>query len=200
MHSVKEFGIIDNEIINNIINIVNDDKSDFQKSLLYSTKTKTKFIDENERISKFKLLKDETLFDYFDQLLEKINQVDPQYNYSVVHNDITYIQYEKGGFFKKHSDYLSFTSNLIEEYTLILCTDAKCVGGETILHINPSFKHISKASITPKNCLLFRKDIVHEGNLIEDGYKHILTVNLVGTQKECDKIIVVSFENETRHQ
>ena len=100
MHSVKEFDIIDNEIINNIFTIVNDDKSEFQKSLLFSTETKTKFIDENERTSKFKLLKDKPLFDYFDQLVEKINQVDPQYNYSVVHNDITYIQYDKGGFQK----------------------------------------------------------------------------------------------------
>lgn len=39
MHSVKEFGIIDNNIIKNIIDIVKEDKSDFQKSLLYSTKT-----------------------------------------------------------------------------------------------------------------------------------------------------------------
>jgi hypothetical protein len=185
MHSVKEFEIIDNTIINNIITVVNDDKTEFNKSLLYSTKTQTKFIDE-------------TLFDYFDQLIDKINELDCQYNYSVVHNDITYIKYSKDGFFKKHSDFLSFTSNLIEEYTLILCVDANCKGGETILHINQFFKYASNASITPKKCLLFRKDIVHEENLIEDGYKHVLTVNLMRTPKGCDKIIIISFLNETK--
>ena len=33
-------------------------------------------------------------------------------------------------FFKKHEDYLSITSNIIEEFTLIICLDANCEGGE----------------------------------------------------------------------
>jgi hypothetical protein len=198
MHSIKEFGIIDNIIIDQIIRIVKDDNNDFDKSLLYSTTKKEKFVDENERTSSFKLLKDEALFDKFEKLLEKISSTDKIYDYMLVRNDVTYIKYDKGGFFKKHADYLSFTSNLVEEYTMILCIDANCKGGETKFHINPYFEYSSKASITPKNCVIFRKDLVHEGCVIQDGYKNILTVNLLAFPKKCEKIIEITFANEKR--
>jgi hypothetical protein len=198
MHSIKEFGIIDNNIIDQIIKNVKDDNNDFDKSLLYSTKKKEKFVDENERTSSFKLLVSEALFDKFEKLLEKISFADKIYDYMLVRNDITYIKYDKGGFFKKHADYLSFTSNLVEEYTMILCIDANCTGGETKFHINPYFEYSSKASITSKNCVIFRKDLVHEGCEIQEGYKHILTANLLALPKKCEKIIEVTFLNDKR--
>ena len=50
------------------------------------------------------------------------------------------IKYSAGGFFKKHKDYLSITSNLIEEFTLIICVTppdiaATSTGGQTIIHM-----------------------------------------------------------------
>ena len=57
------------------------------------------------------------------------------------------------------------------EYTMIICVDADCEGGNTILHLNNFFKHSSKFTTTPYHSLIFRKDIIHEGELIKNGYK-----------------------------
>ena len=40
---------------------------------------------------------------------------------------------------KEHEDYLSLTTNMIEEYTGIMCLNANCEGGETILNFNGLF-------------------------------------------------------------
>ncbi len=74
-----------------------------------------------------------------------------------------------------HEDYLSLKSNCIEEYTMIICMDANCEGGETIFHVNEWFKHVSKSSITPGHCMIFRKDLKHEGAIVKSGEKNILT-------------------------
>ena len=36
-------------------------------------------------------------------------------------NDVTHIKYRQGGFLKRHRNYLSTTSNFVEESTLLLC-------------------------------------------------------------------------------
>ncbi|KAL6062922.1 hypothetical protein QOT17_011886 [Balamuthia mandrillaris] len=83
---------------------------------------------------------------------------------------------------------------MLEEYTLLLCADADCEGGETIFHLNKFFKHASRASVTPKQAVLFRKDITHEGALITRGYKEILTFNLWATRRDLGGIVAVTFE------
>jgi hypothetical protein len=84
---------------------------------------------------------------YYERLYAHLSNIDPEFNYTLIKNDITYIKYDKGGFFNKHADYLSFTSNLVEEFTMILCVDANCIGGETTFYVNPFFKYLSKSSI-----------------------------------------------------
>ena len=98
--------------------------------------------------------------------------------------------------FKPHEDYLSLTTNMVEEYSGIMCVDANCEGGETIFHLNKKLKHISKSSITEKNTVLFRKDIRHEGNLIKNGFKEIITFNLWATPKNNDSVVIISFKDD----
>ena len=52
--------------------------------------------------------------------------------------DLTYLLYEEGGYFHAHEDYLSFTTNLVEEYTGLLVLEASpdLQGGETVLSVN----------------------------------------------------------------
>jgi hypothetical protein len=195
MQGIHELGKISDSIYNQIANIVKNEQ-EFNKSLLYSAQNKEKILDENERKSFFKIIKNKNLFDCFQMILDNINRNNDFYNFHILKNDITFIKYEAGGFFKSHTDYLSITSNLLEEYTLILCLDANCKGGETKFDINPFFEYKSKATTTPKETLLFRKDLQHEGCLIEEGYKHILTANVIGVPKNCDRIIVITFDKE----
>ena len=77
-----------------------------------------KKIDEEIRKSQFKIFTDITLFDLVGLLVNKLNILDKNYTYTLLRNDITYIKYSEGDFFEDHADYLSFTSNEIEEFTM----------------------------------------------------------------------------------
>jgi len=197
-HLIKEFGVINEPITDAIIKYVQEDPGEFSQSLLYMASTQEKIIDEEKRNSRFKTIVDKSLFDNFDKLIKTINEKDEFFDYSLVRNDITFIKYSKGGFFKPHEDFLSYKSNVIEEYTLILCADADCDGGTTIFEVNEYFTHKSLMSKTPKNCIIFRKDLKHAGEIITRGYKHIITANLLCIAKTSKNILVVSFPNSDK--
>ena len=87
---------------------------------------------------------------------------------------------------------------MIQEYTFILCLDANCNGGETILNINNEYSYISKNTTIKYNSLLFRKDINHSCSIIKNGYKHILTMNLLAFNKHDNivnnKNVIIIFD------
>ena len=98
-----------------------------------------------------------------------------------------------------HQDYLSVTSNFVEEFTLILCvTDEKIAvavqGGETLIYPYASEKGVAFDTVTPGKGLLFRKDLEHAGGLLKAGEKHILTANVWGIRKQTsDQVLFVTF-------
>ena len=126
-----------------------------------------------------------------------MNESDPLYSYKLLRNNVTEIVYEKGGFFKRHQDYLSLVSNVVEEFTMIVCINAAGAitsGGETVVHLSASASHASKATTQRGSALVFRKDLPHEGRVVEDGEKRIVTLNLWATRKQSDgRIIHVTF-------
>lgn len=198
---IKEFGIcssLGQGIIKNIINYVVSDKGLMQASKLYSPIRDERFVDVTKRSSTYKTITQDQLFDMFDQLLNEINRIDKTYNFFLVRNDITYIKYSEGDFFEQHEDYLSITSNFIEEYTMIICADANCVGGRTIFEVNPFLTHRSEASIMPEHCLVFRKDLKHAGEKIEKGFKNIITANLLCVAKKTDQLFLVKFPDQNK--
>jgi hypothetical protein len=194
---IKEYGIIDDEIQTLIEDYIRADKRPLTKSELYVPMNDKKIIDEDKRVSYFKTFVDKKLFALVDILIEKLNKKDKYYNYVTVKNDVTYIKYNEGGFFKSHSDYLSITSNIVEEYTLLISMNEKeCEGGETKFTINYSSKYVSKESIIPKHTLLFRKDLIHEGLVVKNGTKEIITINLWAIPKINNNILVIKMTNE----
>lgn len=195
MNSVKEFGILDQDLSDNIENFVINNSSEMNDSKMYSTEKNELFIDKNIRSSKFRIINDEELFNMFENLINKINEKDKNSDFIIVRNNITHIKYESGDFFKEHEDYLSMTSNAIQEYTMIYCLNANCEGGETVLKINDFFTHESKASITKNNILIFRKDIRHEGKKLLSGIKEILTLNLWSISKINGRKVIINFQN-----
>ena len=170
-----------------------DTTTPFHCSQLYSALEAKKFVDVETRSSRYRLITTTQAFDLAASIVTTLNALDPTYDYVLFRNDITQIQYQQGDFFKAHEDYLSLTSNAIVEFTMLLCMGVSddLRGGETVFHVNEWFQHISKASITPGHVLVFRKDIRHEGRLLEQGTKEILTFNLLGVPKKCETIIAV---------
>jgi hypothetical protein len=171
------------------------------------------FIFRDLRKSTFRTITDNKLFDLVDDVVARLNEDDQSYRYTIRRNDVTHIKYEEGGFFKRHRDYLSTTSNLIEEYTLLLCVTPQdaadddavknkeggsvnsVVGGETIIHTYGGAKTYD--TTTTGSGILFRKDLEHEGAELISGEKHIITANIWATRKEQSKqVLLVTFPQE----
>jgi hypothetical protein len=150
------------------------------------------------RKSTFRSITDAKLFDLVESILAKVNHDDPSYKYTLRRNDITHIKYETGGFFKRHRDYLSTTSNLVEEYTLLVCVtenDEGVIGGDTIIHTYGGAKTFD--TTTPGRGIIFRKDLEHEGMELTKGEKHIITANLWAVRKEQSKqVLLVTFPGD----
>jgi len=71
------------------------------------------------------------------------------------------------------------------------------LGGETTLQLNPRFSHTSAFTTRPNSALLFRKDVPHEGLLVQAGRKRILTLNLLAKRRASERVLIVTFPNET---
>jgi len=198
MQFVQEYKCLDDHLQSDIIQILKQDSRPFDKSMIYDSLKDEKEIVQEERMSVFKTFTDKELFNKCEKLVDLINIKNKFLDFLLVKNDVTFIKYSQGGFFKPHSDYLSITSNMIQEYTLLMCVDAECKGGETVLHLNEHFSHPSKATVTPLHILLFRKDIRHEGALITKGYKEIMSLNLWAISKESDRMIIVNIEKDNK--
>lgn len=197
MHTVQEI-ILPSETFNNLTNLLNEDSSElFIDSEVFNSQ---KGIHENLpeiRKSKVKYLKSPKLINLCEEIVNSLSTEDCTFQLRKT-DSISQIHYETGGYFEKHEDYLSVTSNLIIEYTLIICINADCTGGLTVLHFNKNFKHESKSTTTPGHGLLFRKDISHEG-LPVIGTKDIITLDVFSTEETTDdKIIVIQFKNDKR--
>lgn len=165
---------------------------------MYSKELDEKFIDKELRSSIFKTYKNKELFNLFKLIVSSINTNDKLEHFKLVENDITHIKYKEGDFFEKHDDYLSVTSNIITEYTMILCKHADCEGGHTIFYFNDYFTYKSKASKTTGNCIIFRKDICHEAEKIVSGHKEILTANLWCIENKSETVVVITFDNTNK--
>ncbi len=63
------------------------------------------------------------------------------YKYIFLRKDVTYIRYSQGDFFNRHEDYLSLTTNCVEEYTGLMCVGASedLIGGETAFSVGVGF-------------------------------------------------------------
>ena len=170
----------------------------WQNSELYSSERDAKFVDTDLRQSQFQVFQDPELFELLEaSVVKQLNDSDSTYHYMIHKNDVTHIKYTKGGFFKKHRDYLSTTSNLVEEYTLLVCVtpststpDAK--GGDTKIFTYGTEKTFD--THTAGCGLLFCKDLEHEGTEVLEGEKHILTANIWATRKDqTDQVLLVTF-------
>ena len=114
-------------------------------------------------------------------------------------DDVTHLRYTPGAFFTTHTDACRVTSNLVAEFTLLVCVTPAgmpTVGGKTIFH--PSFgpPTARTESTLPGSGLLFRKDVAHEGERVSAGEKQVISLNLWGRRKHrSEQILVVSFHD-----
>ena len=63
------------------------------RSQLYSSETDTKLVDESIRVSEFRAIVDEKLFDIAGRIVESATAADPLFAFSLRRNDVTHIRY-----------------------------------------------------------------------------------------------------------
>ena len=193
---------------------ITEEEAPFEPSLIYVTKTKEKYEDATKRSSFFRELKDDGIWKLCENVVRHISESDAKMDYALVRNDATHLKYQPGGFFKTHQDYLSFTSNCVEEYTLLIAVNsaeaaATVVGGATRIYFNAGDKkqHDSGSIMNyfkpevvtaaydvtaPGTALLFRKDLDHEGELVKAGEKQLLSLNLLGyRRRESSQVLLL---------
>ena len=180
----------------------------FQTSQLHSPSSKCKFTDEDLHKSSFRAITDPKLFDLVDQVVCNLNDIsnDKSYHYILQRNDITHIVYKRGSFFKRQYDFAS-QSNVLEEFTLLLCVTPPnllnpltcqhsdnnnidnmkdksiCQGGNTIIHTWHDGPKTFDTT-TPGCGILFRKDLDCEGMELQCDEKHIIAANIWATKVE----------------
>lgn len=109
----------------------------FKISELYATADSTRFADTDVRLSQSRAIIDPSLSALCEKLAGSISTDDEQYDYTLCPDNITHVKYDRGGFFKRHRDHCRGTSNIIEEFTLIVNVNPEgvpCKGGRTIIH------------------------------------------------------------------
>ena len=190
----REFSNVDTHELEEMLQA---NKQPFETSQLYAADTKIKFVDEALRRSSFRAIKDTRLLDVAEKIVQFVNQHDALYRYQLVRNNVTEIVYLPGGFFDTHRDFISLTSNVVEEFTMIICitpADVVAVGGETVIYLAPNNAQVLTSTTTRGQALVFRKDLLHKSLPLESGEKRIVTLNLWGTRKQHDdRIMVINF-------
>ena len=81
---IKEFGILDLNLQNEIISICGKYTNDLDQSQLYSSVEEKKFVDLDKRSSKYKSIVDNELFDSVDKLVKILNGKDKFYEYKII--------------------------------------------------------------------------------------------------------------------
>lgn len=146
MQFVQEHPVLNINELEQSLNAIN---VPFQPSQVYNAQSDTKLVKPELRLSEFRTLDDSKLFEEADKLISYINSKQSGKKFILHKNDIMHIRYKGGGYFKPHEDYLSVTSNFLEEYSLIICIKGsgnQLDGGRTILKLNDFFTTKSTAS------------------------------------------------------
>ena len=172
--------------------ILDIEEDKFIPSHVYHRTLEKNIINKHLRSSEKIEYKDDHIFDWVDNnIIAPINK-SSEFTYVLVRDDVEVVKYMPGDFFKKHQDFVNFDSNEFKNYTLLICLQNCEKGGETTLHVEPPIT-IDGTGRSPGALLLFRKELVHEGNVIEKGVKMIFKCNVLSFYniKQYEDLIIV---------
>src|SRR5579872_3027945 len=119
------------------------------------------------------------LFKLLTQVVKEISNWTGS-DYSLIPTNVDVIKYVEGDFFKKHTDFEPVKCKFFEYYALLICIDANCEGGETIVY-TPYGNFTFTDTIRPNYWMLFKSSLEHESNVIKTGYKIVLKADVIKT-------------------
>jgi hypothetical protein len=191
---------INDSNLNKLLKLLDvDNNNSFKESHVYNRIKKENVVNKHLRSSEKIEYRDKEIFNWIEtHIVNPLNNLIVENNddshFILVRNDIEVVKYEPGDFFNKHQDYINFDSNEFKNYTFIMCLKACQEGGETILHIDDEAIEFSGTAKEPGTMLLFQKDIIHEGRIVNNGSKYIMKGNLLCFQKnKTNKLLIVNL-------
>lgn len=154
-------------------------KGHFEKSLIFSKKTKTNVENTQIRSSKKCTITDPKMFELVDStVISYLQTLIPKHSIHMVENELEVIKYEKGDYFKLHHDFVNYVSDDMKCYALLVCLNGCDQGGQTNLYLDDKRKIQVEETKTGGGGLLFRNELMHEGCLVEKGTKIVLKINI----------------------
>jgi len=163
-----------------------------ESSSVFSIKEKTEMVDTNIRLSRTIHDNDIDLLKFVDTYL--INTLRNRTKLSIKRSRdyVTFIKYEKGGFFSPHTDFEKYKLNDSCEMHLLFCLVCPDDGGELKIDNN---KYIFEQN----KCIMFDKHMLHSAEIVKDGIKIIMSidvlVNIDLLTKISDLDILDKFKN-----
>lgn len=193
------------ESLTRIQQFVDDQQKSYTDSLVFNMTTKENELHEELRQSKKVSLNKPELFKLINEtIMQDLNkQAKPDgFIMQLVEDEVDLIQYDEGGHFDKHRDFVNFISDQMKCYSLLLCLEGTQEGGETKLYFPDNTVEITETRTTG-GCAVFRNEIFHEGCKILKGKKVILKMNIRCFRNyagivDSNDYLIVRFPNEQR--
>ena len=184
----------------------NSSSSQFINSMIFNTSTKSNEHNKDIRVSKKLSVKNKESFDIVNEtVIPELNKLFKKHRVTMqlVEDELELVKYEKGGYFKKHRDFVNYISDQMKCYALLICLQAPEDGGETKLYFTEQDTKLINETKTEGGCLVFRNELVHEGCQIVSGTKIILKANIwcfksYDIPANLDTLLLIRFENDKR--
>ena len=192
---------LDNDKLNELKKVIDYDNlnNNFITSHFYNNENKSLVVNKHIRSSEKVQFKDDKIFDWYEQnVVSKLNQNYDHLYFVLLRDDLEMIRYRVGDFFKKHMDTINYYSNEFLSYTCIINLQPCKQGGETIVYVNEEENRFPECGQKEGSLLIFQKQLLHEGAIVEEGEKIILVANIVvfDKTKQLDKdVLIVTIEN-----
>ncbi len=176
--------VLSEDKVQEVLDLIGFDQREFEESPVYHVKEDLLTVNKHLRSSERVKVIDDRTFEWTEQnLIEPINEHMEDVQFTLLRSDVEAIRYKKGDFFKKHSDFISYNSNLYCNYTMLVCLKPCLEGGETLIEIDEEDVLFETSARVKGGAIIFKKEAVHAGTEILAGEKVVMMLNLFAFPK-----------------
>jgi predicted 2-oxoglutarate/Fe(II)-dependent dioxygenase YbiX len=154
-------------------------------SFVFNTVAKTEEHNEEVRKSQTVILDDPNVLQFIkEKILGQFTKTHSDLVVKLARDHVTFIKYQKGGFFDWHKDHEKFKINNHDQWIeghLIYCIQPAVSGGQ--LQIKRDGE-IETFDYKANQCVIFDKSMEHRAQEVTEGKKIIMTVDVLISTKE----------------
>ncbi len=188
---------VSEEILQKLEEYIEPYKDQLEKATIYKTKEKKEILSD-KRESWKTIIESSEIHSFLQNYLMAYIQ-DDEYEFEILPSHFDYMEYDKGGHFDKHIDFVSNHTNFSKQYTCILGLET-CESGYTQIWEGNMFYPYCQ-SIRRGGLVWFDSECLHYGEEMKDKdkKKRIFTFSLRGMKKsdlQEEKVIWISKEGK----